>query len=692
MNSINRRTPSGHNQPTMKTIIDLFEENVAAWGDNPYMWEKKEGTYRPTTYAETKELVYAFGAGLMALGFGPGDRIALLSEGRNDWVVSELGILYNGAINVPLSVKLTPVELQFRLFHSGAKAIIISGGQAPKITGIRENLPDLKTVIYLDEPGAATGNQPSGDEAGEGLAETKGIEKEKAAATATATVKIGDKASSHSEDEYTMAGVMKAGRAFLQKSSDAFGARKSSVKGEDAANISYTSGTSADPKGIILTHRNYTANVEQALTLMHIPPTFKTLLILPLDHSFAHTAGIYSFMAKGASIGFVQAGKTPMETLRNIPENIKELKPDLLMSVPALAKNFRKGIETAVRAKGPKVEKLYFEALSTAYEYNREGYNRKKWDLYNRAKLFLFDKLLFKKIRANFGGNLKFFVGGGALLDIELQRYFYAIGIPMLQGYGLSEATPIISSNSLARHKLGSSGHLVKYLELKILDENGKELPPGGKGEIVVRGENVMKGYWKNETATREALRNGWLHTGDMGYLDEDGFIYVLGRYKSLLIGHDGEKYSPESIEEAMSDQSRFIEQVMLHNNQDPYTIGLIYPGKEALAAAVKKRGHDPKTPEGVMAAFDILEDELRAYYKGGRFEDQFPERWLPAAVGILSEGFNEENRFLNSTMKMVRGKIEDHYEELMEYLYMPEAKNIRNDRNVAAMTKLLNP
>ncbi|TVQ15838.1 MAG: long-chain fatty acid--CoA ligase [Balneolaceae bacterium] len=654
------------------------------------MWEKMDGAYRSTTYAQTKDLVYEFGAGLMALGFGPCDRIALLSEGRNDWVVSELGILYNGAINVPLSVKLTPVELQFRLFHSGARAIIISGGQAAKIAGIRENLPDLKTVIYLDKPETPRADHQAGGDAGEGMAMAKATAE--AEAEAKAKAKDDKKATSHTEDEYTMAGVMKAGRAFLEKSRDAFEARKKAVKGHDAANISYTSGTSADPKGIILTHHNYTANVEQALTLMHIPPEYKTLLILPLDHSFAHTAGIYSFMAKGASIGFIEAGKTPMETLRNIPQNIKELQPDLLMSVPALAKNFRKGIETAVRAKGPKVEKLYFEALATAYEYNREGYNRKKWDLYSRAKLFLFDKLLFKKIRANFGGNLKFFIGGGALLDIELQRFFYAIGIPMLQGYGLSEATPIISSNSLARHKLGSSGHLVKFLDLKILDENGKELPAGQKGEIVVRGENVMKGYWKNETATREALRDGWLHTGDMGYLDEDGFIYVLGRYKSLLIGHDGEKYSPESIEEAMADQSRFIEQVMLHNNQDPYTIGLIYPGKEALAAAVKKKGLDPKSDEGVMAAIDILEDELKAYYKGGRFDDQFPERWLPAAVGILSEGFNEENRFLNSTMKMVRGKIEDYYEDLMEYLYLPEAKNIRNERNVAAMTKLLNP
>jgi len=299
----------------------------------------------------------------------------------------------------------------------------------------------------------------------------------------------------------------------------------------------------------------------------------------------------------------------------------------------------------------------------------------------------------------------------------------------MMQGYGLSEATPIISSNSLDKHKLGSSGHLVTPLELKIVDTEHGELPVGEKGEIIIKGENVMKGYWKNPEATRDAIRDGWLYTGDMGYMDEDGFLYVLGRYKSLLIGHDGEKYSPEAIEETLSEKSRFIEQLMLHNNQDPYTIGLLFPNKEALkrelaersggktggqpASAEKKSGktvqREPdnqagqadqtdqpvdessrQTEEMIDQALDIIRAEIDQYREGGEFTDHFPDRWLPSAVGILPEGFAEENKMMNSTMKIVRGRITDHYEELIEYLYLPQARDIRHARNREAMKKLL--
>ena len=683
----------------MNTLVQFTEHYCKTYADNPYMWEKprKQATgadsgprtgspaaptsYQATTYRQTLEQVYEFGAGLMALGVEPGERVALLSEGRNDWVVSELAILFNGAVNVPLSVKLSPVELQFRLFHSDATVLIISEGQLPKIADIRANLPGLKQIILLDSR------------------------------------------EHYAEDEISKNKVVTMGRKLLETRRRDFEKRKDAVSPDNPANISYTSGTTADPKGIILTHRNYTANVEQALTLMDIPPTYRTLLILPLDHSFAHTAGIYSFMAKGASIGMVEAGRTTMETLRNIPNNIKELKPNLLLSVPALAKNFRKNIEAAIRAKGPFVQRLFEDALRTAYKYNREGYNKNTWDLISRGKLFLYDKILFSKVRENFGGELKFFIGGGALLDIELQRFFYALGMPMMQGYGLSEATPIISSNSLDKHKLGSSGHLVTPLELRIVDTEGRELPVGQKGEIIIKGENVMKGYWKNPEATRETIRDGWLYTGDMGYMDEDGFLYVLGRYKSLLIGHDGEKYSPEAIEETLSEKSRFIEQLMLHNNQDPYTVGLLFPNKEALKRELAARngdksgvpsgkdsrkhekdsdgtainraskpeyGEDSRMDDMVEQALDIIRTEIDRYRSGGPFADHFPDRWLPSAVGILPEGFTEENKMMNSTMKIVRGRITDHHEELLEYLYLPEARDIKNPRNRKAMHQLL--
>ena len=526
-----------------RTISNLFEESVKKFPYNPLMWEKRNDKYKPLTYEEMKELVYRFSAGLKELGLKKGDRAALISEGRNDWLMSELAVLYLGGVNVPISVKIEePIDLKFRLAHSESKFAIVSKSQLKKIRQVKNDLPELIKIVVLDA-----------------LADPD-------------------------EDEISKEKVLTSGEKYLSNNFDEFENIRQSLDENDYANICYTSGTTADPKGIILTHRNYTANVEQATALLPIPERYLSLLILPWDHSFAHTAGIYTLMKNGASMASIKNGETPIETLRNIPVNIKETKPTFLLSVPALAKNFRKNIEAGIRAKGNKVEKLFNHALQTAYKYNGLGYDKGKgFRKISKPLLKLYDKILFSKIRENFGGRLEFFIGGGALLDIELQRFFYAIGIPMFQGYGLSEAAPVISSNVPVSHKLGSSGKIVKNLEVKICDEHGRELPNGEKGEIVCRGENVMKGYWKNKRATREAIKDGWLYTGDMGYLDKDGFLYVLGRFKSLLIGSDGEKYSPEGIEEAFVEKSKFIEQVMLHNNQDSYTVALIVPNKENL-------------------------------------------------------------------------------------------------------------
>ena len=301
--------------------------------------------------------------------------------------------------------------------------------------------------------------------------------------------------------------------------------------------------------------------------------------------------------------------------------------------------------------------------------------------------LALFDKVLFAKVRQAFGGKLKFFIGGGALLDIELQRFYYAIGIPMFQGYGLSEATPIISSNGIKRHKLGSSGFLVSPMELKICDENGNELPNYERGEIVIKGENVMAGYYKNEKATAETVRDGWLYTGDMGYMDNDGFLYVVGRFKSLLISSDGEKYSPEGIEESLTDGSKFIDYVVLYNNQSAYTSALIVPNKEALKAYLQSAGlPGMDTDEGKKEALRKLQSEVDEYKKGGKHEGMFPERWLPAAIAVIGEPFSEKNGLINSTMKVVRGKVEKMYADRIKSLYEPGAKDIVNEQNMKAL------
>jgi long-chain acyl-CoA synthetase len=630
------------------TIVDFLNQSVDKYASNPFLWEKTKDKYEPTTYLQTKQLAHDFAAGLIDAGVKQGDKISMLSEGRNAWIYGELGILHAGAVNVPLSIKLEESnDLIFRIQHSESTWILVSGGQLRKIRSIIHQLTDVKLVIVMDDQEA------------------------------------------YEEKEIAMSVMMEKGRKLLTLEPDLIEKRVADIKPDDVATISYTSGTTADPKGIMLTHRNYTANVEQALTLMTIPPSYKTLIILPLDHCFAHVAGFYSFMAVGASVATVQSGKTGMETLKNIPVNIKEIQPDLLLSVPALAKSFKKNIETSIRAKGPVINWLFHSALNMAYAYNKEGFNKGRGlQFFKKPLLALFDKILFSKVREGMGGKLKFFIGGGALLDIDLQRFYYAIGMPMFQGYGLSEATPIISSNGLAKHKLGSSGVLVKPLDLKICDTDGNELSVLQKGEIVIRGENVMKGYYKNEKSTAETIVDGWLHTGDMGYMDQDGFLYVVGRFKSLLISSDGEKYSPEGIEESLADNSMFIDQVILHNNQDPYTSALLVVNKEMLKSYVKhkKPNLDWDSREAKLLALDKIQREVNQYRKGGKFEGLFPERWLPAALAITTDPFTEANGLVNSTMKVIRGKVEEKYAERFAALYDAGAKEIVNEGNIEAL------
>ncbi len=634
----------------MKSLIQFFEESVEKFSSNIYLWEKPFDKYEGLTYGETKKQVYEFAAGLISMGIKKGDRIALISEGRNFWVIGELGILYTGAINVPLSVKLTPEEIKFRINHAGARMVLTSSVQAQKLKQVLDDCVTVEKVIHLDTQEEYSGKEIHFNE------------------------------------------VRKTGREWLESPENRAGFDEicKNIKPSDFANICYTSGTTADPKGIILTHGNYVTNVYQSYSLMDIPSFYKTLLILPWDHSFGHTCAIYAFMGKGASIASVKTGKTPIETLRNLPGCLREIKPNLLMSVPAIAKNFRKNIEKGIKEKGKIIDILFKHAIKISYSYNKEGWNKGRGlQKLKKPLISLYDKILFSKIRESFGGELDYFIGGGALLDIELQRFFYALGIPMYQGYGLSEASPVISSNSANKHKLGSSGVLVNNMDLKICDDNGNELPVGEKGEIVIRGGNVMHGYWKNESATREAIRDGWLYTGDMGYMSEDGFLYVLGRFKSLLIADDGEKFSPEGIEEAVSEQSKYIDQCMLYNNQKPYSVALVVPNQHVLKIYLEEKNLTANSDEGKRAVLNLIESEMNEYRTNGRYGSMFPQRWLPVAVGILEEGFTEENGLMNSTMKIVRGKIMDKYQELIDYLYTPYAKDIANERNVEEVEKM---
>lgn len=635
--------------PKRPTIIDFVEKYTSLYCSRTFLKEKVDGEWTETSYRRTRDEGRTLAAGFMSLGLKKGEKVALISEGRNLWVISELGILYAGGVNVPLSFKLeSDQDLSFRINHSDSRFIIASESQIEKVRRVRHLCPAVEKVIVLDEIPLQEGEMYIGE-------------------------------------------LRTMGLAFLKDRKAELTERIKSVGPDDYANISYTSGTTADPKGILLTHRNYTANVEQCRSVISVGDAWTMLIILPLDHCFAHVAGFYFMMSSGGSIATVPGGKSATTMLRNIPVAIREVKPDVMLSVPAISRNFRKNVESGIRKKGPKVEKLYNFALRNAIEYNREYYNMgvPAGRLWWRGILKnFFDKKIFASVREGFGGNMKFFVGGGALLDIELQRYFCAIGIPVFQGYGLSEATPVICSNSPGNARFGSSGRTVSPMDIKICDEQGETLPDGQTGEIVIRGENVMAGYWKNPEATRKTIVGGWLHTGDRGYIcaEDPRFLYVTGRFKSLLISSDGEKYSPEGYEDSLTDSTPYIDWTVLYNNQSPYTVAIIVPNKASLYEAVRSAGLDPDTREGKIAMLELLRGELDSYKAGGRHGGMFPEKWLPSAVVIADEPFTEANGMLNTTSKMVRRNVEKHYAEAIAYAMTPEGRDLCNERNIKSI------
>ncbi len=619
------------------TIIDFVNRYAEKYQNDTFLREKVDGVWTETSFIKTRDEGKILAAGFMALGLGKGDKVSLIAEARPAWVITELGILFAGAVNVPLSYKLeSDYDLTFRINHSDSRFVVASEMEIEKVRRVIGKCPAIEKVIVMDD-----------------------IELK--------------------EGEIALSEIRAMGVKYMEEHPGEVEARMASVGPDDYANISYTSGTTADPKGILLTHRNYTANVEQASSVIQIDRGAIMLIILPMDHCFAHVAGFYTMMSFGGSIATVP-GKTPTAQLRNIIPTMQEIHPQVMLTVPAISRTFKKAIESGIKKKGKTTEKLYNFALKNAIAYNKEYYNRGGFaQCWRKPLMALFDKLIFSKVRETFGGKMQFCVGGGALLDIELQRYFCAIGMPTFQGYGLSEATPVICSNSPGHARFGSSGRIVRPMECIICDDEGKVLPNGETGEIVVKGENVMAGYWKNPEATAQTIVDGWLHTGDRGYIckEDPDYLYVTGRFKSLLISSDGEKYSPEGYEDNLAVVSKYIDNVILHNNQSPYTIVLVVPNKDALRAAA---GEDKE------AQLALIQKDIDSYRKGGVHEGMFPEKWLPAAVVVCEEPWNEGNGLVNSTAKVVRGKVEKYFEKRIEYAYTPEGKQLVNPQNLAAL------
>ena len=617
-----------------QTIPFLLDRAAKEFGDNPYLSDKSSSGWQALSYAQTRQTVRHLANALIHHGIQAGDTAVIMAEGRSAWVVSELALLHAGGVCVPISLKLLPEEIPFRVNHSQAKAIFFSRLTWEKIVTAQTQFELPLLWVLLDDDSELLGT----------IAEKAGLVP--------------------GRNLFSYQQLCTEGMALETAAGRELESRIAALEVHSEATICYTSGTTGNPKGIVLTHGNYLANCQASVELFQMPYGLRTLVILPIDHSFAHTVALYGAFYRAMHLFFLDASGGGL--VRNIPSNLLEVKPQFLLTVPSLTGNFMKKIKAALHDKGGLIEALFQKALEAP------GLART-----------LAGMLIFPKVRSIFGGELQFMVGGGALLDIKQQEFFAALGVPVLQGYGLTEATPIISANTRHKHKFGTSGLVLENIELSIRDENGKILPGGQRGEIVIRGPSVMKGYLKNPEATAAVLKDGWLRTGDLGYMTSDGFLMVVGREKALLIAQDGEKYSPEEIEEALADTSGLVEQVMLSCDHKNYTVALIVPDRIALAALAKQYP-DPE------ALLEQVARSLSLFKEDPAFAGRFPAPWCPSAFALLTEPFTEQNRMINSTLKMVRFRIAEAYAPVIESLYTEDGRKPDSPHNRKALEVLL--
>jgi long-chain acyl-CoA synthetase len=639
-----------------KTVLRMLDEAALKWGPAAYAYRKTDAGWVAVSFKEARDRAREFAAWLLSTGARRNERIAVLAEGSPEWIMGEFGLLMAGCVSVPLSIKLLEEEIPFRLDHSQARAILTTKNQLKKVLGSFNRAENRQIqIIYLD-------NDP---EWARRIAAEYGV---------SASRVIGF-------DE-----ARAAGRAALPSFLDRLDQCIASVEEDDTVTISYTSGTTGNPKGIMLTHLNYWTNCHDAVKAIPLPPGWRSLIILPVDHSFAHTAGLYSGLVCGLTLYFVDSRGGGIGTLRNIPINLVESNSHFLFTVPSLTANLMKKIVAGVEEKGGLIERLFKTGIAAGIAYNGNGFTAPRLGvrLRNMVPYKIAKLLIFNKIRKMvFGGSIRFCIGGGALLDVKQQEFFAAFGVPVYQGYGLTEAAPIICANTPMKHKFGTSGMVFDSIECRLMRADGSPAGANETGEIVIRGGNVMKGYFKNPDASAHALRDGWLYTGDLAYWDTDGFLVVVGREKALLITEDGEKYSPEEIEEAIGFSTDVIDQVMAYCDHRKYTIALVSLDTGKVERLVRSRGI-----RSAEALLSILKDELYRF-KTDTKAKKVQAAWVPSVFQFVPEPFNEKNGTVNSTMKLVRHRIAEVHSDLIEYSYTKEGSITENQRNLAVLVDL---
>ena len=592
------------------TIPALFRRQVERYGDRAALLHRRDGAYQPISWDDYNRRVRDFALGLIALGLEPRQQVALLSENRPEWVVADLAILSAGAVNVPIYMTLTPKQIEYLLSDSQSRIIIVSNAaQLDKVLKAKPNLPLLRHIICIECP------EPRPDP------------------------------SVRSYDE-----VLAMGAAWAREhGTAALDDRVAALAPDDLASIIYTSGTTGDPKGVMLSHYNFLSNAEASLEILPIDDRDLSLNFLPLSHVFARTCDHYVMIACGGTIAFA-------ETVDTVAENMIEVRPTLMIAVPRFyEKTYARIMDIAARL-SPNQRTVFAWALRVGEARIKALNERRRPGPWLRAKLALAHWLVYRQIHAQLGGRLRFFTSGGGPLSRELAEFFGSVGVKICEGYGLTESSPTISVNRLDSIRYGTVGPPIPGVEVRIAPD----------GEILCRGPLVMMGYFGKPKETAETIVDGWLHTGDIGVLDEDGYLAITDRKKDIIVTAGGKNVAPQLIENALKTDP-FISQVVIHGDKRKFLSALIVPNFEQLEPWAREQGlaFDSRAElVGMREVHDLIErrltDKLRDF---ARYEQI-------RRFTLLDREFSMGSGEVTPSLKIKRKVVAERYADLIEAMY----------------------
>ncbi len=590
------------------TLVELYRRAFAEHPRPDAFRHRVDGAWRDVSSAEAQAMIERVGAALATRDVARGERVAIFAENRLEWALADFGILSAGAVTVPIYPTLTPTQARHVLADSGAKLAFVSDrAQLAKLHAIAAELPELRGVVAFD-PAAAS--EPG----------------------VTSWVQL-----------------LEEGKGAIARDAGLVARLAAAVTPPDLATLIYTSGTTGVPKGVMLTHANLVSNVTDALLDFPIGPADSVLSVLPLSHIFERMAGHFTMVSRGVSVAYA-------ESVDTFPRDLLETRPTIVMSVPRLFEKMYRRILDAANAASWLRRTLFFAGRDVATACGHalgEGRAPGPWLAARRA---VFDRLVYARLRARLGGRMRFFVSGGAPLAPEIARFFAGAGLPVLEGYGLTETSPVIAVNRLGHNKPGTVGPPIAHVEVRIGDD----------GEILVHGPGVMKGYWGLPEETAAALEGGWFHTGDVGHLDSDGHLVITDRKKDLLVTAGGKKVAPQPIENALKTIPLVAEAVLLGDGR-PYIVALVTPQFAALEAYARANGIAFVTHTDLVhhpAVHDLYARRIAAITQGlARFEQI--KRFT-----LLDREFTQDAGDLTPTLKVKRKIIAEKFAPQIEAMY----------------------